>query len=108
MPYPKAYKIISDAFLRPSTKTIWKFELEVTDNQYVNMPYGAELLSVQTQGTTPCLWALVDAKNPTEERHFEVFGTGHPVNCDMGIERKYIGTFQLSGGATVFHLFERL
>ena len=30
-------------------KTIWKFELEVTDKQFVRMPQEAELLSVQTQ-----------------------------------------------------------
>ena len=89
-------------------KTIWKFQLEVTDKQFIRMPKEAELLSVQTQNETPCLWALVNPNSPTEERCFEVFGTGHPVHCDMGIDRKFIGTFQLQGGVLVFHLFERL
>lgn len=89
-------------------KTIWKFQLEVTDKQFICMPQEAELLSVQTQSKTPCLWALVNPNSPTEERCFEVFGTGHPVHCDMGIDRKFIGTFQLQSGGLVFHLFERL
>lgn len=89
-------------------KTIWKFELEVADKQFIRMPKEAELLSVQTQNETPCLWALVNPNNATEERCFEVFGTGHTMHCDIGIDRKYIGTFQMQNGGLVFHLFERL
>lgn len=88
-------------------KTIWKFELEVNDKQFIRMPKEAELLSVQSQNEKPCLWALVNPNTATEERCFEVFGTGHTVHCDMGIDRKYIGTFQLHNGGLVFHLFER-
>ena len=88
--------------------TIWKFELEVTEKQFIRMPKEAELLSVQTQNETPCLWALVNPNNEKEERCFEVFGTGHDMHCDMGIDRKYIGTFQMQKGGLVFHLFERI
>jgi len=90
------------------TKTIWKFELEITDKQFIRMPKGAELLSVQTQSESPCLWAFVNPNGATEERCFEVFGTGHPIHCDIGIDRKYIGTFQIRDGALVFHVFERV
>jgi hypothetical protein len=34
-------------------------------------------------------------------------GTGHPVPVGMGVDRKYISTYQLSGGSLVFHVFER-
>jgi len=88
-------------------KTIWKYELEVTDKQFIRMPKDAELLSVQNQNEKPCLWALVKPNTATEERCFEVFGTGNPIHCDMGVDRKYIGTFQMQKGALVFHLFER-
>lgn len=89
-------------------KTIWKFEIETADLNTVNMPKGAEILTVQNQMGNPCIWALVDPAQETELRAFEVFGTGHEVYCDMGIDRKYIGTYQLHGGALVFHVFERL
>lgn len=88
-------------------KTIWKFEITPNVN-YIMMPIGAEILSVQTQNENPCIWALVEPDNGKEERYFDVFGTGHEVYCDMGVDRKFIGTFQMQGGSLVFHLFERL
>lgn len=87
-------------------KTIWKFKLETTDNQEIEMPIGAEILTVQTQGENPYLWALVDPEAEKETRTFEVFGTGHPIHCDMGVSRNHISTYQLQGGSLVFHVFE--
>lgn len=86
---------------------IWKFPVEPQKAKF-EMPKGAEILTVQTQNETPCIWALVNPENEKETRYFEIFGTGHNVPVDMGIERKYINTFQLEGGRLVFHLFERL
>lgn len=88
-------------------KTIWKFEIK-TDKGNIEMPKDAEILSIQEQNNKPCIWALVNPDNETEERYFELFGTGHDVPCGMGIERNFIGTFQLSGGVFVFHVFERI
>lgn len=90
------------------TKTIWKFELDITDSQHVQMPKGAEVLAVQVQRDRPCIWAMVDPAAATEIRHFETFGTGHDIFCDMGIERNYVGTYQVQGGSLVFHVFERI
>lgn len=87
-------------------KLIYKFELETTDNQTIKMPIGAEILTVQTQNEVPYLWALVDPTESGEKRYIEVFGTGHEVHYDIGISRKYIGTYQLHGGSLVFHVFE--
>ncbi len=89
-------------------KSIFKFNLETTDSQTVLMPKGAEILTIQNQHEDAELWALVDPNAPLEERIIEIFGTGHTVHCDMGVERKYIATYQLSGGNYVFHAFERL
>lgn len=89
-------------------KTIYKFPLEVTDKQAVLMPTDAQILTVQVQGETPCIWAMVDpSHNSKEERFFEIFGTDHPIHEDMGVGREYVGTFQLRGGSLVSHLFER-
>lgn len=89
-------------------KTIYKYQLDIEDKQFIVLPKEAEILSVQVQNSIPCLWALVDPKEEHEERTFEIFGTGHPVHYDMGVERKFIGTFQMRSGALVFHLFERV
>jgi len=87
-------------------KTIWKFKLETTEIQEIEMPMYAEILCVQTQNEIPCLWALVDPTAEKEIRHFEVFGTGHPIEQDHPYRRNYIGTYQLCGGDFVLHVFE--
>ena len=82
---------------------IWKFGLDVADVQQVMMPEGAQILSVQTQMETPQLWALVDPSRGVEARTIALYGTGHPMPTDPG---RFLGTFQLSDGALVFHAFE--
>lgn len=84
--------------------TIYKYSIEVTDVQMVSMPIGAEILTVQVQNETPCIWALVDSNAPLENVKIRVHGTGHPVNGEENLE--YIGTFQLLGGRLVFHTFK--
>ncbi len=50
------------------------------------------------------MWALVDSEEPTLLRQFKCRGTGH--DCSDLRADKFVGTFQLAGGALVFHLFE--
>ncbi len=85
-------------------KTIHKFTLEVTDNQFVKMPKGAKVLAVQMQNDIPCIWAEVNTDNEIVSRCFEIFGTGNPIHEDMGVQREYIGTFQQR--TFVWHLYE--
>lgn len=88
-------------------KTIWKYFLEIVDMPNLNMPQGAEVVSVQPQAisddaTGIALWAIVDPEAKTEERRFRIFGTGHPIPSEF--RGKFIGTVQL--GQLVFHVFE--
>jgi hypothetical protein len=85
-------------------RTIWKFPFEVADVLEILMPSGAEILDVQVQHGQPCLWALVHSERPTVRRRFRVFGTGHLIEGMYAA--KYVGTFQIAGGALVFHVFE--
>lgn len=84
-------------------ETIYKYQLETTDEQLIEMPIGAEILTVQTQNGTPCIWAKVNTKNANFKYQFRIFGTGHPIESDF--RGKYIGTYQLSGGALIFHVY---
>jgi hypothetical protein len=84
-------------------KSIWKFPLEITDRQVVRVPRRAVILSVQTQNGVPCIWALVDTEEETEERTFFVYGTGHECFSEAF---RFIGTFQVRQETLVFHLFE--
>lgn len=86
-------------------KRIYKYPLAITGLQSVPLPVGAEILTVQMQGDSLCLWALVDAKVVSVTRRtFEVFGTGHDMDTNP---RTYLGTVQQAGGALVWHVFER-
>lgn len=84
-------------------RAIWKYALQVVDEQPVRMPSGAEILTVQMQGANLCLWACVVPGAEESIRHIRIYGTGHEM--DPGMHR-YIGTFQMHGGALVFHAYE--
>jgi hypothetical protein len=95
-------------------KTIWKYST-LPDNEFqekftLKMPKGAEILTVQIdqKDNTPSIWVMVETDAPMEERYFELYGTGHEIYVDMGIERKYLGTYQYQRGAFVGHIFERI
>jgi hypothetical protein len=86
-------------------KQIWKYELQIKNLQEIEMPIGAEILTVQVQDNLPVLWALVDVQAEKERRVIEVLGTGNNIHYGMGASRKYISTFQTIGGF-VGHVFE--
>ena len=87
-------------------KQIWKYEIVTTNTQSLTIPYGAEILTIQDQKGTLCMWVLVDPNEEKEKRVFEVFGTGQDIHYDLGVSRKYIGTYQERAGHLIFHLFE--
>ena len=87
-------------------KTIFKYKLEITDKQIIEMPINSKILTVQTQNEVPRMWVLANPLEAKEKRCIEIFGTGHNVNSDMDISRNYLGTFQIRSGALVFHVFE--
>jgi hypothetical protein len=84
-------------------KTIWKFPLESVDEQTVEMPEGAWILTVQMQGSVPCLWAVVHPEARLTPRRILIHGTGRPPLDRLG---RYIGTVQMLDGSRVFHVFE--
>lgn len=86
--------------------TIWKFSIPVKDRIKLDMPKGAKILTVQTQYPDASLWAIVDSEVQTEQRYFELYGTGHDMHEPRAGVRQYIGTFQMREGGLVFHLFE--
>jgi len=72
-------------------KKIFKYQLETTDIQRIEMPQGAEILCIQTQNEKPCIWALVQPLSTVTKRTFEIFGTGH--NVPENANRTYVGTY---------------
>lgn len=84
-------------------KTIYKYDLDTTDIQTVNLPTTHEILCIQTQHGKPTLWAKVDTNcSSTVNVNIYTFGTGHNI---PDIELFYLGTYQLNNGSLIFHIF---
>lgn len=83
-------------------KTIYKYPLMLHDES-IDMPVGAEILSLQAQIGRPVIWALVDTEQPLHKRRFRTYGTGNAIHDPDG---RYIDTFQTHDGVMVWHVFE--
>jgi hypothetical protein len=84
------------------SKTIWKFPLDLTDFQTVDMPRGATALSA---GLDPvgqlCVWALVEPDLGMLPVMVRIIGTGNPAD---GLERwHFVGS--VKQGSFVWHVF---
>jgi hypothetical protein len=98
---------------------IMKYQLEVTDEQVLDLPTGAHILSVGDQINGLQLWAMVDtpslSENPADlsitQRHILVIGTGNPIPLYYEAGRMvFIGSVSQKHGAGaipfVWHVFE--
>jgi hypothetical protein len=86
-------------------ETIWKFVLKPVDEQTVEMPSHARVLSAKEQDGEICVWALVNPNDYKTQRMFRVVGTGHTSErLDLW---QFVDTVMLAGGALVFHVFTR-
>ena len=85
--------------------TVWKFPTPIDDVFSIDLPKGAQILTVQVQRGEPCIWALVDPDAPKEKRHFVLLGTGHVHSKRLLEGCSYVGSYQVQGGQLVFHLW---
>lgn len=89
-------------------KAVLKYPVKVTDEQFIEMPKGAEILTVQTQFGKPQMWALVDKDEERKEmRAIAIVGTGHEHEDSFWEGMAYICTFQMLEGGLIWHVFER-
>lgn len=86
-------------------KTIWKFELKVDGRQEIDLPEGAQIMSVQEQHGSLCLWAMCEHGAIPKRRTIRIYGTGHAVSDADRLT--FIGTVQMRGGVLVWHVFEQ-
>jgi hypothetical protein len=82
--------------------TIYKYPLEITDVQTIDLPNGAEVLDVAVQDELPVLWALVDTEEITAPVEVYTFGTGIPISTELD-DLVHISTYQIGG--FVGHVF---
>ena len=82
-------------------KTIWKFEIE--PECIIEIPAGAQILSVGVQSNEAFMWAMVDPSAQMSRRKINIYGTGHGLPDDPGT---FIGTFMIYNGNFVGHVFD--
>lgn len=83
-------------------RTVYKYPLEITDEQEITAAKGWRPLAVQKQGNDCYLWAEVDDQARLVPHKVYVHGTGHQLDPNA---IHYVGTLQLAGGALIFHVF---
>jgi len=96
-------------------KKVFKYKLLFTDIAEVELPIGAQILTIDEQNKSlenPSeenhlfIWAIVDDEEKrTETRRFRISGTGHPLG-DFNF--KYINTIPIYNGYEVYHVLEIL
>ncbi len=79
---------------------IFKYPLE-SETSEIMMPSIGEILTVQLQGSTPCIWAWVDPEAPMKPVRFHVIATGEEFSPHG---KSYVGTFQ--AGQFVWHVWK--
>jgi len=89
--------------MSPHHKEVWKYRIKIEPNQTIEMPFGSQILSFQTQYGIPSIWVLSNPEAEMISRNFRLVGTGHKIE-EGGLQ--YIGTVQLLEGEIVYHLFE--
>lgn len=83
-----------------SAKRIWKYILQITDEQIIEVPSGAKLLHIDQQEGRLCLWMIVDIESELTKFVVNIVGTGNPVPNELP---PYIGTAQIH--TLVWHVF---
>lgn len=83
-------------------KTIYKYELDITDVQVIRPPAAAHFLEVAFQQDKLFVWALVNTDYKPHDRVIKIYGTGNPIESGTGL---YIGTVHAPNGL-VWHVFE--
>lgn len=90
-------------------KAIYKYPLELKDEQTIALPKGAHILSVQWIRGSICIYALVDLDaKECEARQFVIISTDQPIASDTTpVVHNFLGTIHNDNQWLVFHVFEK-
>lgn len=88
-------------------RKIYKYPLPKSETFTINVPKGGRILHIDVQFGHPEMWILIDPEASFEDREFFIAMTGQEIPEARHRNSEYVGTFLLSGGDLVLHLFER-
>lgn len=88
-------------------RKIFKYRLEITDEQKIRLPLGSKILSVVNQRNEMVLYALVKPEEDRMVDHtFYIVGTGHYIQEEDIRHSSYLGTVTFGANQTfVWHIF---
>ena len=81
---------------------IFKYKLQITDIQEIEIPEFSNILAAQMQHGELQLWVAVNEKFQTYRQKIALYGTGNEIT---GYPGRYVSTVQLYNGDLVFHVF---
>lgn len=71
---------------------IYKYKLSLVEEQELDLPIDAEVLSIQKQGDSICAWVKLDTEKKVYSRKILIYGTGQPISEHW---LKHITTLQM-------------
>lgn len=87
-------------------RIIYKYTLEIEDEQKHILPRGAKILSVGNQIEKICVWVeLEEGAIEDAEYTFFIRGTGHPFDDSALLQPTFLGTVLMAGGSLVWHVY---
>lgn len=97
--------------LNKPSRVIWKFPLQITKEQSLEVPRPFKFLAIQWQGDQLMLWAEIDTTAPGQfdskpsklPYKIRMYGTGHEIE-DWPLVVQYLATVQQ--GPYVWHFYE--
>ena len=76
--------------------TIYKYELDVTQSQKLELPSNCNILDLQVQNGVPCLWVQLNDACETKVFDIQMYGTGWQLEESIH-SYDYLGTVQIDG-----------
>ena len=77
------------------------YNYPVKDEMTLNLRAGARVISIMTKENQPYIWVEIPDEGEIEERKFQIFGTGWPINDEVS----YVGSY-VEDDYFVWHLYE--
>lgn len=86
-------------------KRIYKYDLEITEEQSIEIQKNYRILSIQSQKDSLRLWALIDKDETIFEKiDIRIYGTGKTLPENISAFQHYT-TIELCDGNLVWHIF---
>ena len=86
-------------------KKVHKYSVGEVAIQWLTVPKGAELLTIELQGGFPFLWVLVDdAQTVFVKCEIVIYKTGEKIR-EYWTREQYLGTLIVANDTKVYHFF---